>query len=187
MGPCYPASDHQNCLVTITNGSRYAGLPPAGEAARGWVLPGSRRPLLGWSSGATQRRWPCYAASSRQGCLVIITNGSRYPGLRPGLTRRPERMPLGASLIISMGAMVKGGILGQPWVVSGIPGVGISAPVHSRISNRCPIGASNPFAFAAMAHCNALKAAGKSLFEWALISAESSASRIAAIIMGVHA
>jgi hypothetical protein len=96
-------------------------------------------------------------------------------------------MPLGASLIISMGAMVKGGILGQPWVVSGIPGVGISAPVHSRISNRCPIGASNPFAFAAMAHCNALKAAGKSLFEWALISAESSASRIAAIIMGVHA
>ena len=76
---------------------------------------------------------------------------------------------------------------GQPWVVSGLPGVGISAPVHSRISDRRPIGASNPFAFAAMAHCNPLKAAGKSLFELALISAESSAPRIAAIIMGVHA
>jgi hypothetical protein len=76
---------------------------------------------------------------------------------------------------------------GQPWVVSGLPGVGISAPVHSRISDRRPIGASNPFAFSAMAHCNALKAVGKSLFEWALISAESSAPRVTAKGMSVLA
>jgi hypothetical protein len=72
-------------------------------------------------------------------------------------------------------------------VVSGMPGMGISVPVFSRISDRRPIGASNPFAFSAMAQCNALKAAGKSLFEWALISAESSAPRITAKGMSVLA
>jgi hypothetical protein len=65
--------------------------------------------------------------------------------------------------------------------------MGISVPVFSRISDRRPIGASNPFAFSAMAHCNALKAAGKSLFEWALISAESSAPRVTAKGMSVLA
>jgi hypothetical protein len=38
-----------------------------------------------------------------------------------------------------------------------------------------------------MAHCNALKVPGKSLFELALIGAKSSAPRIAAKIMSVHA
>jgi hypothetical protein len=163
-GPCYPASDHQGRLVNITNGSRYAGLPPAGEAAWGWVLSVPRRPLLGWSSGATERRWPCYAASSRQGCLVIITIGSRYPGLRPGLTRRPELMPLGASLVISMGPMAKGGHSpARPgWFL-----------VHQESAYRLQsiqtysvvMGSSTSFASVSIAHCDALKVPGKSLFE----------------------
>jgi len=49
------------------------------------------------------------------------------------------------------------------------------------------MGSSTPFAGAELAHCNALKVPGKSLFELALIGAESSAPRIAAKIMSVHA
>jgi hypothetical protein len=49
------------------------------------------------------------------------------------------------------------------------------------------MGSSTTFAGAAMAHCNALKVPGKSLFELALIGAESSAPRIAAKIMSVQA
>ena len=57
-------------------------------------------------------------------------------------------------------------------------------PFHTYLVVR---GSRTTFAGAAMAHCNALKVPGKSLFELALIGAESSAPRIAAKIMSVHA